>query len=72
MDMSQKRTFRSFRQFWQELLFILKNYKQIKSAVRYSDISSAFRERLMLAVTAPDVLKSCVIQYTYIRLSNRR
>lgn len=68
MDMSQKRTFRSFRQFWQELFFILKNYKQIKSAVRDSDISSAFRERLMLAVTSVNDCRYCSYHHTQLAL----
>lgn len=68
MDMSKKRTFRSFRQFWQELFFMLKNHKQIKSAMRDSDISSAFRERLMLAVTSVNDCRYCSYYHTQLAL----
>lgn len=67
MDMSKKRTFRSFGQFWQELFFMLKNHKQIKSAMRDSDISSAFRERLMLATSVNDC-RYCSYYHTQLAL----
>lgn len=68
INMSPKRTFRSFGQFWQELLFMLKNHKQIKSAIRDSDISSAFQERLMLAVTSVNNCRYCSYYHTKMAL----
>ena len=68
MDMSRKRTFRSFGQFWQELFFMLKNIKQIKSAMQDGNISPAFRERLMLAVTSVNNCRYCSYYHTKLAL----
>ncbi len=66
--MAKKRTFRSFGQFWQELFFIFKNRKQIRSAMRNSHISLAFRERLMLAVTSVNDCRYCSYYHTQLAL----
>ncbi len=65
--MANKRTFRSFSQFWQELFFMLKNRKQIRAAMRNSHILPAFRERLMLAVTSVNDCRYC--SYYHIQLA---
>ncbi|MEA1961643.1 MAG: carboxymuconolactone decarboxylase family protein [Bacillota bacterium] len=68
MDISRKRTFRSFGQFFQELFFLLKNNKQIKSAFRNTDISPTFQERLMLAVTSVNDCRYCSYHHTQMAL----
>ena len=68
MDMSRKRTFRSFRQFWQELFFMLINFKQIKTTMQGGNISPAFRERLMLAVTSVNECRYCSYYHTKLAL----
>lgn len=47
---------------------MLKSHKQIKSAMRDSDISSAFRERLMLAVTSVNDCRYCSYYHTQLAL----
>lgn len=66
--MSQKRTFKSFGQFWRELFFMLNNRKNIRSALRNSEISPAFRERLMLAVTSVNDCRYCSYYHTRLAL----
>ncbi len=68
--MPQKRTFRSFGQFWQEFFFILKHRKHIRSAMRNGYISPAFRERLMLAVTSVNNCRFCSYYHTQLALEN--
>ncbi len=66
--MTKKRTFRNFGQFRLELVFFIKNHKQIKSAMRNTSISPAFRERLMLAVTSVNDCRFCSYYHTQLAL----
>jgi len=55
----RKRTFNSFGQFIKETLGLLKSWRRIREAMRSEVISPAFRERLMLAVTAVNDCRYC-------------
>ena len=55
----RKRTFSGFGQFLREAAGLLKNWRQIRKAMRSEVISPAFRERLMLAVTAVNECRYC-------------
>jgi AhpD family alkylhydroperoxidase len=54
-----KRTFSSFSQFLKETFGLLKDWRQIRKAMRSKVISPAFRERLMLAATAVYECRYC-------------
>lgn len=47
-----KRTYRSFGEFFADIFFLTKNLRQIRGVMRGNLISSAFRERLMLSVVS--------------------
>jgi AhpD family alkylhydroperoxidase len=55
----KKRTFSSFSQFLKETAGLLKSWRQIRKVMRSKVISPAFRERLMLAVTAVYECRYC-------------
>jgi AhpD family alkylhydroperoxidase len=55
----RKKTFSGFSQFFQETFALLKSWRRIRKAMRSGLISPAFRERLMLAVTAVDECRYC-------------
>jgi AhpD family alkylhydroperoxidase len=55
----RKRTFSSFGQFLKETAGLLKSWRRIRKAMRSGLISPAFRERLMLAVTAVNECRYC-------------
>ena len=52
MDKFKRKTYGNFGQFWSDVRFLAKRRKGIKTAMKGDLISPAFRERLMLAVTA--------------------
>ncbi len=54
-----RRIYRSFGQFWREFRYPLQNRDKIKKAMRGELVSFAFRERLMLAVTAVNGCRYC-------------
>ena len=47
-----KRTYRGFGEFFADIFFLTRNIRQIRRVMRGDLIPSAFRERLMLAVTS--------------------
>ncbi len=55
----RKRYYSSWRDFWQDLLYLLSHRNQIKGALREGHISPAFRERLMMAVTEVNDCRYC-------------
>lgn len=54
-----KRTYKNPKEFFSDVLFLIKNRKRIKHALRSSGISPAFREKIMLAVTGENNCKYC-------------
>jgi AhpD family alkylhydroperoxidase len=54
-----KRTYNSPKEFFSDLWFPIRNRGQLKQATSKGLISPAFRERLMLAVTAVDGCRYC-------------
>ena len=59
MDGFKKRTYRSLREFLQDLGFIFKNRKRIRAIFESKSLSPAFRERMMLAVTQVNDCRYC-------------
>jgi AhpD family alkylhydroperoxidase len=60
----RKRTFSSFSQFLKEMFGLLKDWRQIRKAMRSEVISPAFRERLMLAVTEVYKCRYCTYAHS--------
>lgn len=54
-----KRTYKNPGEFFSDLWFPIKNRKRLREATSQGLISPAFRERLMLAVTAVDGCRYC-------------
>ena len=54
-----KRTYKNLKELFSDLLFPIRNRKRLKEAANKGLISPAFRERLMLAVTAVDGCRYC-------------
>jgi AhpD family alkylhydroperoxidase len=54
-----KRTYSSLRDFLKDLFFPIRNRKRLKEVKNKGLLSPAFRERLMLAVTAVDGCRYC-------------
>jgi len=75
-----RRTYRSPREFFSDIVFLLKRMGRIRDLTRKKMLSRAFRERLMLAVTSVygcrycnwvhtrEALKSGVTQEEVVRL----
>ncbi len=59
MDQFKRRFYHSPRQFWDEFKFMIGNRAQIRTVMRQHLISPAFRERLMMAVTAVNGCRYC-------------
>jgi len=59
MNQFKRRFYRSPRQFWREFKFLIKNRAQIRAVMRQDLIQPAFRERLMMAVTAVNGCRYC-------------
>ncbi len=54
-----KRTYRNIKELFSDLWFPIRNRKRLKEVTNKGLISPAFRERLMLAVTAVDGCRYC-------------
>ena len=54
-----KRTYKNLKELFSDLWFPIRNRKQLKAVMNRGSISPAFRERLMLAVTAVDGCRYC-------------
>lgn len=54
-----RRLYTSFGDFWQDILFIMRNRQRLKYAMRGDLISKKFRERLMLMVTKVNGCRYC-------------
>ena len=59
MSKFQRRIYHSPRLFWEEFWFLLNNRSKTRAITKHNLISSAFRERLMLAVTAVNGCRYC-------------
>jgi AhpD family alkylhydroperoxidase len=59
-----KRTYNSPREFFSDILFPFKNRRKLRVVMIGSLISPAFRERLMLAVTAVNGCRYCSYYHT--------
>ena len=55
----RRRIYSNFGQFWEETSFAIKNRKKIALVMKGNLISPAFRERLMLTVTAVNNCRFC-------------
>jgi len=55
----KKRKYHSLKDFFSDLLFPIRNRNRLKKITRQNLISHAFRERLMLAVTAVNGCRYC-------------
>ncbi|MGB2965243.1 MAG: carboxymuconolactone decarboxylase family protein [Anaerolineales bacterium] len=55
----RKRHYSSLKALWQDFRFILKHRSNIKVAIRGEEISKAFQERLMMAVTEVNDCRYC-------------
>jgi AhpD family alkylhydroperoxidase len=60
----KKRTYKNLRDVFSDLWFPIRNSSQLKEIARKKLISPAFRERLMLAVTAVDGCRYCSYFHT--------
>ena len=54
-----RRTYRNLRELFSDLWFPVKNRKRLKEVMNSRQISPAFQERLMLAVTAVEGCRYC-------------
>jgi len=54
-----KRTYKNLKELFSDLWFPIRNRKRLKAVMNRGSISPAFRERLMLAVTAVDGCRYC-------------
>lgn len=59
MDKFRRRTYHNPGQFWEDFKFLVKNRSWIRAVMKRNLISPAFRERLMLAVTAVNGCRYC-------------
>jgi AhpD family alkylhydroperoxidase len=64
MDGFKKRTYRSLREFMQDLGCIFKNRKRLRVISAGESLSPAFRERMMLAVTQVNDCRFCARFHT--------
>jgi AhpD family alkylhydroperoxidase len=55
----KKRTYKNLKEVFRDLWFPIRNRKRLKEVMNKGSISDAFRERLMLAVTAVDGCRYC-------------
>jgi len=63
-----KRTYNNLKEFFSDILFLMKNHKQMREINKGTIISPAFRERMMLAVTAVNRCRYCSYFHTRKRL----
>lgn len=59
MDKFGRRIYHSPRQFGEEFWFLIRNRAHIRALMRHNLLSPAFRERLMMAVTAVNGCRYC-------------
>jgi AhpD family alkylhydroperoxidase len=59
-----KRTYNNFKEFFSDILFLTKNRKKMREVNKGTIISPAFRERMMLAVTAVNRCRYCSYFHT--------
>jgi AhpD family alkylhydroperoxidase len=65
-----KRTYNNLKEFFSDILFLTKNRKQMREVNKGTIISPAFRERMMLAVTAVNRCRYCSYFHTEVALKN--
>ena len=59
MKKFRRRIYRNPGQFWEDFRFLIKNHSRIRAVMKQNLIPPAFRERLMLAVTAVNGCRYC-------------
>ena len=59
-----KRTYGSFGQFWDDVRFLRTNRAAVQAAMSGKTVSPAFRERIILAVTAVNQCRYCSYVHT--------
>jgi AhpD family alkylhydroperoxidase len=59
-----KRTYRSWKEFFTDVKFIIENRRAIIKVMRKGTLTPSFRERLMLAVTAVNGCRYCSYFHT--------
>ena len=59
-----KRTYESFGQFWDDVRFLRTNRAAVQAAMNGKTLSPAFRERIILAVTAVNQCRYCSYVHT--------
>lgn len=70
MDEFRKRKYESITEFIDDIKFLLKNHKKIKSVQNGKMISDDFRERLMMAVTAVNGCRYCSFFHSRLALKS--
>lgn len=63
-----KRHYERFGQFWTDLVYLWKNRRTVRGVLRGKSLDNAFRERLMLAVTAVNRCRYCSFVHTRMAL----
>jgi AhpD family alkylhydroperoxidase len=58
-DGFQRRYYSSLRNFWKDLSYLISHRAEIKEAMLSDRVTTAFRERLMLAVTEVNQCRYC-------------
>ena len=66
-----RRTYGSPKEFFADMFFLARNTRRSRRAMRGTDISGAFRERIMLAVTSVYGCRYCSWVHTREALRNR-
>jgi AhpD family alkylhydroperoxidase len=69
MPAFSRRYYQNFRVFWQDVRKFIKSRKEIRKVTRHQPLSRAFRERLMVAVTAVNGCRYC--QFAHARIALR-
>ena len=65
-----RRRYESVGQFWKDLCGLLKLRKELRGILKGKTISDAFRERLILAVTAVNKCRYCAFVHTRAALAS--
>jgi AhpD family alkylhydroperoxidase len=65
-----KRTYKNLKEFFGDLWFPIKNRKRLREVMTSELIATAFRERLMLAVTAVNGCRYCSYYHTGLALKS--
>lgn len=69
MNPFPKRYYSNPRQLWNDVAFLFKHHKQMRVALR-GKIPHAFRERLMMAVTAVNQCRYCAYFHSHVALAS--